>query len=262
MRGNGGLNYCRSMKIQFGKSIESGGTPLPGVLRHFINLADKSEKFLLPINGKVIDDSEFRGLRGAELNLPFPCIALEFRKDGETPEGMERSSKSIVFARQIDDTIVVSLCLYGDREKTWAPFPEAAIKRNDWIDENGRLTLHLSNRNLAFAVSDYEYEVHCLIHFLNVLACSNVRSERLARLKNGSVKSSHQFDSYYVLTVGNEREKKFQGHQSSAHRSPREHLRRGHIRRLDDGRRIWVNSTVVAANKSGGRVTKDYALTA
>jgi hypothetical protein len=38
------------------------------------------------------------------------------------------------------------------------------------------------------------------------------------------------------------------------HRSPREHLRRGHIRIYQSGRRIWVNSTLVNAGV-GGRIS-------
>jgi len=41
--------------------------------------------------------------------------------------------------------------------------------------------------------------------------------------------------------------------------SPRLHLRRGHIRRLDDGRRIWVRSAVVGEKKNGF-VHKDYSV--
>jgi hypothetical protein len=41
--------------------------------------------------------------------------------------------------------------------------------------------------------------------------------------------------------------------------SPRLHLRRGHIRRLVDGRRVWVRSAVVGS-RAAGFVHKDYAL--
>ena len=37
----------------------------------------------------------------------------------------------------------------------------------------------------------------------------------------------------------------------------RQHLRRGHVRNLSDGRRIWVNSCVVG-NPEKGRIEKGY----
>ncbi|HEX7324317.1 MAG TPA: hypothetical protein VF292_03045 [Rhodanobacteraceae bacterium] len=43
------------------------------------------------------------------------------------------------------------------------------------------------------------------------------------------------------------------------HASPRQHLRRGHIRHLTDGRRIWINACVVGAARDGMQA-KDYAL--
>ena len=57
-----------------------------------------------------------------------------------------------------------------------------------------------------------------------------------------------------------ERSDNINGMPSGHHRSPREHLRRGHIRRLADGRRIWVNAAIVGAGKGVGVVSKDYAL--
>lgn len=35
------------------------------------------------------------------------------------------------------------------------------------------------------------------------------------------------------------------------HASPRQHLRRGHIRRLQDGRKTWVNACIVGASQDG-----------
>lgn len=40
---------------------------------------------------------------------------------------------------------------------------------------------------------------------------------------------------------------------------PREHLRRGHIRRLPDGRKIWVQACVVGS-RALGVVRKTYAV--
>jgi hypothetical protein len=46
---------------------------------------------------------------------------------------------------------------------------------------------------------------------------------------------------------------------SGTHASPRLHLRRGHIRRLDESRTVWVQSCVVGAEP--GAVLKDYRVT-
>jgi hypothetical protein len=95
---------------------------------------------------------------------------------------------------------------------------------------------------------------------LNALACSNVHIERSEPKKSSKkIKSALPFDTYHILTIdvpGNSGG----GMATGSHRSPREHLRRGHIRRLGDGRRIWVNATVVAAGRGAGVVTKDYAI--
>ena len=44
--------------------------------------------------------------------------------------------------------------------------------------------------------------------------------------------------------------------KGGSHTSPRQHLRRGHIRRLDSGN-IWVNSCVVGSAEKG-RIDKSY----
>ena len=42
------------------------------------------------------------------------------------------------------------------------------------------------------------------------------------------------------------------------HASPRVHLRRGHIRKIADGRTVWVQACVVGSKH--GMVLKDYKL--
>lgn len=41
---------------------------------------------------------------------------------------------------------------------------------------------------------------------------------------------------------------------------PRQHLRRGHIRRLESGKRIWVQSAVIGAGSVKGNVQKNYVV--
>jgi len=48
--------------------------------------------------------------------------------------------------------------------------------------------------------------------------------------------------------------------QGGHHRSPRQHLRRGHIRRYASGKQVWVQAHVVGDAKKG-TVSKTYVMT-
>ena len=105
--------------------------------------------------------------------------------------------------------------------------------------------------------------VWTIISLCNALACSNVHIERSEPKKAGKkIKAALPFDAYHILTIDATGAAGERVGRAGEHRSPREHLRRGHIRRLADGRRIWINATVVAAGRGAGVVSKDYRLTA
>jgi len=66
--------------------------------------------------------------------------------------------------------------------------------------------------------------------------------------------------SYHVLSVDGEIWDKSMRLPSNGGEGLRSHLRRGHIRRLDSGRRVWVRAAYVHGRKPGF-VDKDYLLT-
>jgi hypothetical protein len=114
---------------------------------------------------------------------------------------------------------------------------------------------------LGIGVDEYIDEIRALLGTLNALACANVTTERVApKRAHLAMRPSFQFDTYHVLVV-----KQRDSVRSSVsefvedRRSPREHLRRGHIRRHQSGLRLWINATVVNAGV-GGKVSKDYAV--
>ena len=61
------------------------------------------------------------------------------------------------------------------------------------------------------------------------------------------------------LVVDSAKERRPSEELGGTHASPRTHLRRGHIRRLRWGPKVWVNSCVVNPGAIGG-VNKDYAV--
>lgn len=269
------LNYCRQMVKQFSETISGPGFPAENrrILSHCIDLATASQKFLLPDGGRLYDDPEYRALDETEpLHLPYKFVALEYQRTKlpAGPSGNISSGKAIVFARERDDAIVVTPVVWwsrrdigGDRD-VWGPMPEAAIPRTGFIDRSkvigGYVQVLAQFSNPAVPRSDYSDEIGALLCFLNVLRCGNVHIARGAsRQATKKVKAALPFDTYHVLTVD------IPGRPSGVagngeHRSPREHLRRGHIRRLEGGRRVWVNATVVGAGRGAGFVSKDYAV--
>lgn len=264
------LNYCRQMVKQFSASIAEKNFPAENkrILSHAIDLANVSQKFLLPDGGRVYDDPEYRALDESEpLRLPYKFIALEYsrRTKTERDAGKEHfSTKAIVFARERDEDIALTPIIWIDSHGIWGPMPEISIPKVGYLDRSqtigGYTAVNIRMQQIGIPVSDYGDEVGAMLCFLNVLRCKNVHTERSEPKNNGKkIKSAIPFDTYHILTI--DAPSGCCGSSASGgHRSPREHLRRGHIRRLSDGRRIWVNATVVAAGKSVGVITKDYAV--
>jgi len=273
-------NYCRQMKLQFSEAMAKPGFPSANcaVLQNAITLADASQKFILPDRGRLYDDKEYKCLDETRpLRLPFPNIALEYSRCGSvasddyrlTEDHEARCSKVIVFAREVkaddgNDFIVLTAVNWLDAHGLWGPFPEVAIPCVGYLDRtvmcNGRVAIK-ANLN-GVPAGDIADEIGALLCFINVLTCKNVHIEKTQNGKDGrKVKASLPFDSYHILSIESNAGTAPSGScPMRESRSPREHLRRGHIRRLHDGRRIWVNATVVSAGRGQCAVTKDYAV--
>ena len=257
------------MVKQFADAIAKPGFPEKNreILSNAIDLARVAQKFILPHGGRLYDDPEYRALdENKPLRLPYPLIALEYAR-GEFRENKDfmNSSKAILFAREENDFIILTPVIWADYRQIWGPMPEAAIPRIGYLDRTvtvGRykaLNIYFGS-GTGVDVNDYADEAGALLCFLNVLQCKNVQLERSDPKKAGKkIKTALPFDTYHVLTI-DVPDKAGDGASTGGHRSPREHLRRGHIRRLADSRRIWVNATVVAAGRGAGVVTKDYAV--
>jgi len=112
------------------------------------------------------------------------------------------------------------------------------------------------------AIHDIGGEVHAILELCEALACSNVFTETVQhentkanakRVRNGKL------PIYETKTLSIEVPKSTQrdGIKLGNRASPRQHLRRGHIRRLPDDRRIWVNSCAVGSPELG-KIEKRY----
>jgi hypothetical protein len=262
------------MKKQFLENLEIPDAN-HAMLRNAIYMADSSQKFILPDGGRLYDDKELKCLDETQpIRLPFPIIALEYSRNAPLPTENQsteaKCSKAIIFAREFNndgkDVILITAVNWADMYGLWLPFPNVAIPSVGYLDRSrvsatGRVTIKVIQNGIIPA-EDTMDEIGALLCFLNILTCKNVSIEKMHHGKEGKkVKSALPFDSYHVLSIAADGGTSTPGVGASREgRSPREHLRRGHIRRLQDGRRIWVNATVVAAGRGNGIVSKDYTV--
>lgn len=262
------LNFCRQVIKQFRETGSLGGWADIGTTNavETVNAAEKAVKFCLPDGGKIINDTELRGLDGGiELHLPFNLIALEFIVTAPPEEGRFRSSKRVVIAEEKEEFLECRALFWADDHNQWRALPDFDIPKKDYMfKQDGSLMLRLNT--LAITLSDVQQEVEVLLDFINALQCSNVDiTKEKGRKNNKSTKNPLPFDDYHFLTITRSEDATTSasgvGPGARSHRSPREHLRRGHIRRLPTGKKVWVSAAVICAGQ-GGRVHKDYRLTA
>ena len=222
----------------------------------------KSVKFYL---GDMDDVSDLSDISTAQFfELPAETCAFQFDNQGFS---------YILVAKQKDDEIIWTMFGSGLNYSN-------GIKKNGWYCENLAITVSRDGEHInAFlldsdkqvdvvaALKDNEDQFHFavlwimkVIRAIEVFSLSNVftvenhppKFINAKRKKKGKI----PFFSYHTLHIGKPRSGK-SGESIGTHNSPRLHFRRGHIRKLADGRRIWVNACLVG-DKSKGMVMKDY----
>ena len=141
------------------------------------------------------------------------------------------------------------------------PFRAAFVSREKEESDAGP-AFQVLIQDGAPPLEDYLDEVGAVLDFISALTCANIRIEaKPARKPPKRSKPALPFDSYHYLTVDVPGKASSQGAGIGDRRSPREHIRRGHIRRLADGRALWINATMVNAG-IGSRVDKGYVVRA
>lgn len=251
-------------------------------------------KFVLPENGKIFD-TQYKGVPD-RAKLPFEKIVIEFEVTNEVgivkkvfeDKYITNASKRIVLAEQFDDDIYVST-IFGfqvhgkDVWQVQSCFAKLRprinvsedIEISDFGEEgDGNIENYLIGINdvagltekrlgsdwLKQAFYNMMDECNAVMALIEALTCTNVEMETIPGKKNkfAQRKGALPFDDYRVLMLKNHLTAVGTTGSNNSHRSPREHLRRGHIRRLPKGN-IWINSMVVNAGV-GGKVIKDYAI--
>jgi len=144
--------------------------------------------------------------------------------------------------------------VFSEIQSKLLPLGEFGARVMDGYEQEGLL-----ERNAAI---DAINEVWAVIEMGVALACRNVSYDTIlaprAINEKRRLKGRPPLFEYHILTVDVPGEvSRSVSTPSEIHRSPRPHLRRGHIRRLSDGRAVWVNAAMVNA-AAAGFVSKDY----
>lgn len=126
------------------------------------------------------------------------------------------------------------------------------------------LAAYGGNREKAYAqiILDSRDEVQTVVQACSVINCANVTTVEVtapaALNKKRQEKGKQPFFTYKILQLSDEHRESGKN-SGGTHSSPRMHLRRGHLRRLEN-KVIWVRPSMVNAGSSAGVVLKDYAV--
>lgn len=237
-------------------------------LKSLAATVNKSTHFAVP-DGGILLNARGSGLVGQVMHLPFKNITVECWS-------VEHQTKYVAIAFEDEGP---GICVTGGRfnpfTKSWdVCLTMSYLSRT--IEESGFFTPYAHAMMFPSIRDALKYDdkqcrelsnVYCclVIELIEALTCRNVVTEPLEvidekvnvrRIRDGKL----PLYETRILTIKTPEIKHSTGKRCASHASPRQHLRRGHIRRLESGN-IWVNSCVVGdANK--GVINKQYSVTA
>lgn len=249
--------------------------------KRYIELAQKIKNavhYVLPDGGAIFDDN-LKGLKNQTIHLPYPAITVEFCFNYNSGE----LAKVLVYAEEKGNEIY--FYLFVTKNKVWLITGIYCYIDCDWDFKSFILCYHdkeakIKCENFLNTLSDeerkryhkeLEHDMYASIEFTlelcEALTCKNVKSipiqEGLSTIPNRNGKLTKIKPPFFetkmlVIDVNDSTYTKY-GTPTGKHKSPRQHLRRGHIRRLESGNNIWVTSCVVG-DKSNGVIEKIYVM--
>jgi hypothetical protein len=220
-------NYAAQAEKEITRSYSQSpimAKEFPLIQKRFLDPIKNSVHFALPDTGVIFDD-QYRGIRGEEVRLPFPSITVEYY----FPYGIQELEKDYVWSSKR-----LILATEYTTEAISLEYPEFDFEIGDpdmiWIAVYG-----------ASYFPDESFWAVEPFGWLMPAAWDGKFSK-----KDGTA----VFQNSLNVSV------EWQG---GTHRSPRQHLRRGHIRNLQSGKKVWVNATVVGS-RDNGVINKAYGI--
>lgn len=262
-----------------------------------LDLWNSAPKFICPMNGIFFEDKNFMRYL-PYFRLPFKAMVLEYPGTLGSYEGTGNPDVgiSLMTVESTVDGVLGADCLvaYEDKStKNWMivpgllfiPYGDPSGTTKEYM---GNSTITAVMRNTAFKTwakhkgidPNYEpdrakllktvgdvlqRECMSLLQMSVAMSCSNVKTEVKKAPKFINTKRKAKGESplyeYHLLTVDTSHRNDRGDPQGGNHASPRQHLRRGHVRRYQSGLTIWINDMVVNRD-APGKIVKDYRIKA
>jgi hypothetical protein len=272
------LNYFRSMKrclSAIEKEISKDSRAQFDLVRSDLVQFEAAAKFILPSGGRVFD-TDLKGLE--TLKLPYERIVVEFSSGA--------GKMLLLVSAGLDGFEIIPFAAFTKDVNSfmpWSVFPYVCICRGaTWHDSvldtdvpdnlrdsfAGSLVLRYLHRDTRKDITDKKEAsdvgrllgpcCRSVLELLEALSCKNITTSDTVPRKTKKRGNPFPFDSYKILTVTNSKEYTSGGEQTG--RTPREHLRRGHIHRYHTKQgiiKLWINAVVVNAGV-GGKLEKSY----
>lgn len=189
-----------------------------------------------------------------EARAPFPITLLQF----ETPL-IPGASHGMVLWREQPDGSVQIIAAQRRSSKEWLTVAPTKVTRN----EDGGF--HYERIGFDEGASVFVRLMHAsALNLFYILGCSNVDTADnpapSALNKKRAKARKYPVLEYKTLVLKIDAQRTSGKAGGGTHASPRVHLRRGHVRRLESGQRVWVQACVVGSTH--GMVLKDYRVSA
>lgn len=259
-----------------------------------INEIKQSVHFAIPDGGKIFDDNK-KGIQNSKINTPYNAITIEwytdyFERNFISSENHTMMNKKLILAikpKSFYEFLLPTVFFYfyyHNYYKTWCPVPFYLLIPDDTVipDQNkcirDKFLLECTNGiwlpNYFDSIENKQQQkiidemkksilgnVWLALELFEALSCSNVSHEPIETIdprKNAKRIKAGKLPIYEtrILTIQAGKASSSSKIYGGTHASPRQHLRRGHIRRLED-KKIWVNACVVGKPENGV-IDKNY----
>ncbi len=195
-----------------------------------------------------------KGALFCESRAPYKNTLLQF----EMPSNPVLSHAILILRYLPDDSTEIIAAQRLRRNKEWRTALPTIVKRGS----DGSFNYYRNSNNAEITKFVTVFHAQAL-NFFYILGCTNVETADhpapTALNKKRTKAGKFPMLEYKTLVLKLDTQSAIGQSLGGTHASPRLHLRRGHVRHLESGKRVWVRECVVGS--AHGIVLKDYRIT-